>query len=147
MADKKVDVNKDLKSVWSQASFAEPHSQYTTVLLDGSIEKGISQPHNHVIVEEYLGPDDEGLSLVKLRKTQDRMLLAVVGILDAVRTQRNVSYWIRSGGLHFMDLIGCGMAREVWFRNPEFVECWKTRGIQVLGELGIDVLARSKRSS
>jgi len=146
MTDKKVDVYKDLKSVWSQVSFAEPHSQYTTILLDDSIRKGIYQPQNQVIVEEYLGPDNEESSVAKPRKTQDQTLLAVVGIIDAVRVQRNVSNWIRSGGLQFMDSIDCDI-REVWFRNSEFVECWKTRGIQVLRDLAIDVLEGPKRPS
>ena len=147
MTDRKTDVYKDLTSVWSQVSSAEPHSQFTMVLLDDSIRKGIYQPQNLVVVEEYLGPDNKGLSLANLGKTQDQTLLAVIGILEAVRTQRNISHWIRSGGLQFMDSMDCDMAREVWFRNPEVVECWKSRGTQVLRDLGIDVLGGSKRPS
>ena len=46
-----------------------------------------------------------------------------------------------------MDSMDCDMAREVWFRNPEVVECWKSRGTQVLRDLGIDVIGGSKQPS
>ncbi|KAH7108092.1 hypothetical protein BKA62DRAFT_824318 [Auriculariales sp. MPI-PUGE-AT-0066] len=123
---------KDLDKPWAflarQATLTcfDPTS---TLLLDDSTTKAVTQPYNHVCITEF---DDEASKRVRMRiqdlpqrkprkrrKTQQpsspppnldwqtgmpppdhaEMLVAVIGILDAASRQNNVASWIKSGGL------------------------------------------------
>jgi hypothetical protein len=64
-------------------------------LVDDSVLKARLQPHNLLLIPEYI------------RKTQtnegetdpDQILLAMIGILEEMRAQASIPAWIRDGGL------------------------------------------------
>ncbi|KAJ3776418.1 NLI interacting factor-like phosphatase-domain-containing protein [Lentinula raphanica] len=72
----------------------------------------------------------------------DSILLAVIGILDALKYQDNVSGWLKSGGI-----VRCG-AEDVssggalighrWFDVVHVVDWWANRGRAALKKLNID---------
>lgn len=96
-----VKVVKDLERVWSAISWqsaalageevesSEAWSQYDTVLIDDSPHKAVLQPSNHLCVPEFAKKD--------LDKSDDPALLSVVGVLEALRAQSNVSACLREG--------------------------------------------------
>ncbi|KAH8113191.1 hypothetical protein DFH11DRAFT_1510962, partial [Phellopilus nigrolimitatus] len=132
-------------SASSSEPLREPHSAYTTFLLDDSPAKARLQPYSHVCIREYaeqarehdvrlkvralfaqveIKPEPaqveevDGESLAELHDADaikekevgktgegegtaalDQTLLAVVGILAALRQESNVAGWIRAGGL------------------------------------------------
>ncbi|PFH46370.1 hypothetical protein AMATHDRAFT_70071 [Amanita thiersii Skay4041] len=78
----------------------------------------------------------------------DCTLLAVVGILDAIKQQSNVASWIRTGGLS--EVVAGYRASEVmeamsreggrtpqWFDDERVVEYWVERGVRALETLGV----------
>ncbi|EPQ53321.1 hypothetical protein GLOTRDRAFT_45955, partial [Gloeophyllum trabeum ATCC 11539] len=76
--------------------------------------------------------------------TYDATLLAVVGVLDAVRAESNVAGWIRRGGLWGprRGEIGGGtgdLAGKMWFEDARVMEYWAQRGRAALERLGIPV--------
>ncbi|KAI0086807.1 hypothetical protein BDY19DRAFT_894235 [Irpex rosettiformis] len=79
-------------------------------------------------------------------KAYDETLLAVIGVLDEIKSQRNVAAWIRSGGL----LRTYGTSRSsanvtvdtvisMWFERPETVQSWVEKGKKALKALRIPV--------
>lgn len=74
----------------------------------------------------------------------DSILLAVIGILDALKYQDNVSGWLKSGGI-----LLCGVeqgpigdeGKEVWFNAVHIVDWWTNKGREALGRLGIEPVA------
>ncbi|KAK0223384.1 hypothetical protein IW262DRAFT_822612 [Armillaria fumosa] len=108
----------------SRSAYA--HSALTTLLLDDSPLKAQLQPWNHFCVPEYTAQirgrdlstrhrerdnppsdiqDAEGIVLQKKRKRPkkalgyDQILLAVIGVLDTIKGESNVSGWMRQCGL------------------------------------------------
>ncbi|KAH7910425.1 hypothetical protein BJ138DRAFT_1152948 [Hygrophoropsis aurantiaca] len=98
------------------------HSALTTLLLDDSPLKARLQPYNHICIPEYSSvmraKDVHTLELEKLSQVMnpnqqnkhsstantpeeayDATLLAVIGVLDDIKSQNNVAGWIRSGKL------------------------------------------------
>ncbi|KAF5372299.1 hypothetical protein D9615_009238 [Tricholomella constricta] len=155
---KKVSTIKNLEKVWSEISSPERHSLYTTLLLDDSPAKAILQPYNHLIVEEYNEdlhahnaslrsenpyPDNtatSGKDTSHSPAKYDDTLLAVVGILDAMKDKPNVARWIRRGGLCLQDRISDAESGEQpWFRIPDVRKHWKTRGAVALDDLGVNL--------
>ncbi|KAJ7100732.1 hypothetical protein B0H15DRAFT_770143 [Mycena belliarum] len=87
--------------------------------------------------------------------TYDETLLAVVGILETLKTEADVAEWIRGGGLWgdsarppspspnalavCMDALD--LAPEPWFSSTEAVKYWAAQGVHALEALQIDVAA------
>ncbi|KAK8861347.1 hypothetical protein IAR55_002166 [Kwoniella newhampshirensis] len=115
---RKVQTTKDLNKVIEHlqdpsitaAPFLRELDERTAVLLDDSPLKAVMQPWNQIVIPEYdkqehkdstqaansvttEDTDDLGMS------GMDRTLLAVIGILDELKTVNNVPAWIRGGGL------------------------------------------------
>ncbi|KAF8508091.1 phosphoprotein phosphatase [Hysterangium stoloniferum] len=93
-------VVKDLEKPWA----AFQHSTETTVLVDDSLSKARLQPYNHICVPEYTNElivQDRAVWKGRSDKSErcDSTLLAVIGILDEMKSQSNVASWIRAGGL------------------------------------------------
>ncbi|KAI5849491.1 NLI interacting factor-like phosphatase-domain-containing protein [Morchella snyderi] len=92
--NQKVQVYKRLDRVWEgQYRVAFPMDgkwdQTNTMLLDDSPTKAVGQPYNHVEVSEFLG------TMREVR--EDRVLVNLVGYLEEIRWQGNVSAFIRAG--------------------------------------------------
>ncbi|KAA1476386.1 hypothetical protein DENSPDRAFT_933010 [Dentipellis sp. KUC8613] len=124
---------------------ASPESASTSALAPAPAPA--SEP---VQEEQDDGAEVEGL---------DTTLLAVVGILDAVRAESNVAGWIYAGGLwgpyaqeqtRGRDAPGAGNDADeadetpvdegsapLWFEHPETVRYWTARGRAALDQLGI----------
>ncbi|RPB16059.1 hypothetical protein P167DRAFT_596159 [Morchella conica CCBAS932] len=91
--NQKVQVYKRLDRVWEgQYCVAFPGrggwGQGNTLLLDDSPAKAVGQPYNHVEVSEFLG------TMREVR--EDRVLINLVGYLEEIRWQGNVSAFIRT---------------------------------------------------
>ncbi|KAF2216259.1 hypothetical protein CERZMDRAFT_109200 [Cercospora zeae-maydis SCOH1-5] len=93
--DRKVQVYKQLSWIWNDSSVqaANPHqkemwSQSNTVLIDDSIDKAASEPHNLVEVEEFEAHDRQIQS--------DTYLLEVKAYLQTLSLQGDVSAYMRS---------------------------------------------------
>jgi hypothetical protein len=112
----------DTSSQTETAAERQAHSAASTLLLDDSPAKARLQPHNHVCLREYdarlraadlarltwerTSSDERPLSKTEKKRQErppatpyDATLLAIVGVLDALKVQSNVAGWIRSGGL------------------------------------------------
>ncbi|KAK7033645.1 hypothetical protein VNI00_012645 [Paramarasmius palmivorus] len=70
----------------------------------------------------------------------EETLLAVIGVLEALKHQSNVAAWIRDGGL-----LKTGTdeplpdSGTMWFNNAEVANRWTEKGRSALNELGIDI--------
>ncbi|KAJ7779250.1 NLI interacting factor-like phosphatase-domain-containing protein [Mycena metata] len=91
----------------------------------------------------------------------DETLLAIVGILETVKTRQNVAEWIRGGGLlepqtklsldssppspdslaPKMAALNLMEAQELWFNSEATVQDWVSQGIHALEALQIPVVA------
>ncbi|KAJ7251113.1 hypothetical protein B0H12DRAFT_1018711 [Mycena haematopus] len=174
--NKKTPTTKDLAKIW--AAFPE-HSQQTTLLLDDSARKAHLHPHNHVCVLEYLQETrrhDLEPDLVSAVDTPvnappawfiysttryDETLLAVVGILETIKTQTNVAEWIQSGSLLARgvreaiveppqplspdslahQVANLNLAQELWFNSEVTMNHWVRQGMHALEALQIPVVA------
>lgn len=91
----KVQVYKQLTWVWYDNSVQimnprmgiERWDQSNTVLIDDSFEKAASEPHNLVQIDEFEGKEEQ---------MQDDVLSQVEQYLDTLRTQANVSAYMRA---------------------------------------------------
>lgn len=87
----KVQVYKQLSWVWSdsaiQAKSSARWSQADTVLIDDSIEKAASEPHNIIEIEEFEGKGEQ---------MEVDVLGQVVQYLEALRWEKDVSAYMRS---------------------------------------------------
>ncbi|KAF5389700.1 hypothetical protein D9757_006053 [Collybiopsis confluens] len=82
----------------------------------------------------------------------DSILLALIGILDTIKHQDNVSAWLRSGGIVLCgasDGVGGGTGAMLgngatigdrWFDTVHIINWWGDRGKRALEELGIGVV-------
>ncbi|KAJ7593425.1 hypothetical protein C8J56DRAFT_886371 [Mycena floridula] len=114
---------KDLDRVWN----AFPgHSTNTTILLDDSVLKAQLQPYSHICIPEY----DKTLQNAR----DDNTLLVVIGILEGLKVESNVTSWLRGGGL---TLSTRREGRDPWFSHSEVTDTWRGRGREALVELGI----------
>lgn len=167
---------KDLRKVLSHLTdtkkFPDPTSPYsekTIVLLDDSPLKAVFQPWNHIVIPEFdkalyrssrlaagLKSDhyddyDDGeasISQIGQDPEMDKILLAVIGILDQLRYVSNVPLWVRAGGLTF-DLDETNLHSptheslpshedyEHWFGDQEVYLKWVTKGEEALKRKGI----------
>ena len=91
--NQKVQVYKQLSWVWRdidvQTSSVSPDDEWdqdNTVLIDDSVEKAASEPHNLIKIDEFEGTDEE--------KEMD-VLGQVVEYLEKLRMEENVSAYIR----------------------------------------------------
>ncbi|KAJ3750754.1 hypothetical protein DFH05DRAFT_1468466, partial [Lentinula detonsa] len=104
------------------------HSAFSTLLLDDSPLKARMQPYNHICVPEYEGnffknvtragtgkrkrsrspsptasprfrKKQKELDAENLSQHHDHILLAVIGLLDALQHESNVAAWIKRKGL------------------------------------------------
>ncbi|KAJ4468910.1 NLI interacting factor-like phosphatase-domain-containing protein [Lentinula aciculospora] len=76
----------------------------------------------------------------------DSILLAVIGILEAIKHQDNVSGWLKNGGIVLCGAEGVmgggrGTIGDRWFDTVHIVEWWANRGRAALVELNIDEVA------
>ncbi|KAJ3930709.1 MAG: hypothetical protein NXY57DRAFT_897582 [Lentinula lateritia] len=76
----------------------------------------------------------------------DSILLAVIGILDAVKHQDNVSGWLKSGGIVLCGAEGMtggggGIIGDRWFDTVHIVNWWANKGRAALAELNINEVA------
>jgi hypothetical protein len=153
----KVPTMKDLRKVWK----AYPrHSAQTTLLLDDSVDKAQLQSGNHICVSKYTAEirskDDKEYKSSLVSKSEpvldNEMLIAVVGILETMRTEENVSVWLESGGLRLHDVSEILALKErmdslslenkvdtVWFDDQSVLSHWIERGRGVLNDLQISV--------
>jgi len=166
LVDGKVQVTKDLQKLW--AAFPH-HSSATTILLDDSARKARLQPYNHLCVSEYNNVMHKETKAaleatqvdVGSRSSLDQTLLAVVGILETLRKESNISSWIRRGSL--LDIASScpadaetsaatrtepatepGTEPEVeklasWWEQPDTMEFWMRAGCAVLQKLDINI--------
>ncbi|KAI3609305.1 phosphoprotein phosphatase [Moniliophthora roreri] len=114
----KTQTTKDLSKPWKLVSTTQQHSEKTTLLVDDSQLKARLQPYNHLCVAEYdvkfwkwdqeqAGFDSGGVDgeaggegeEKNEPPTYDHTLLALIGILDALKNEDNISGWMRAGGL------------------------------------------------
>lgn len=175
---RKVQTTKDLRKVLSHLTdtkkFPDPTSPYsekTIVLLDDSPLKAVFQPWNHIVIPEfgkalhrssrlaaglksdhYNDYDDGEASTSQIGQDpeMDKILLAVIGILDQLRYVSNVPLWVRAGGLTF-DLDETNLHPptheslpshenyEHWFDNQEVYLRWVAKGEEALKRKGIEV--------
>ncbi|KAK0500309.1 hypothetical protein EDD18DRAFT_1307752 [Armillaria luteobubalina] len=168
---------------------AHAHSALTTLLLDDSPLKAQLQPWNHFCVPEYTAQirgrdlstrqrerdkpsfdiqDAEGVVPQKKRKKPkkvlgyDQILLAVIGVLDTIKGESNVSGWMRQCGLwngvhgkedeekptptddeHLNPSSRSHVAHKdkLWFDNEAVVSHWAKLGLDALTVLGISAEA------
>ncbi|KAJ7267258.1 hypothetical protein C8J57DRAFT_1327125 [Mycena rebaudengoi] len=81
----------------------------------------------------------------------DQTLLAVIGILEAMKKQMNVAEWIQGGGLLPAHQSNAGqeqsvpeaspMEKELWFNSEATVNHWVDQGVHALESLQIDVVS------
>ncbi|KAK0446300.1 hypothetical protein EV421DRAFT_1890124 [Armillaria borealis] len=168
---------------------AYSHSALTTLLLDDSPLKAQLQPWNHFCVPEYTAQirghdlstrqqerdkppsdvqDAEGGASRKKRKKSkkalgyDQILLAVIGVLDTIKGESNVSGWMQQCGLwngqdrklednstsespqppdnqHVNPSSPSPVADKdkLWFENEAVVSHWAKLGLDALAALGI----------
>jgi hypothetical protein len=122
--------------------------------------KAVNQPFNQLVVPEF-DRDEYAASIEALKKndpnapTMDKALLAVVGILEALRTVDNVPAWIRAGGLMARDgprVQADAPTRPVklkdlpsyaafahWYADAEIMARWVAQGVKALEDRGIMV--------
>ena len=156
LVDGKVKVTKDLQKLWAAFPY---HSSATTILLDDSARKARLQPYNHLCVSEYnhaIHKETEAaLEAVQVGvgspSRLDQTLLAVVGILEALRKESNIASWIRRGTL--LDIAspcpadpGASAATKPevaklihWWEEPDTIEFWIQAGRAVLQKLDINI--------
>lgn len=97
------------------------YGPHNTLLLDDSISKARIQPFNHLLVPEF---DEQRAKVVKNYKKKqaqegehqeefseaeeepEDILLQIIGVLEHARYQKNVSSWIRFGGLGNLGNVG-----------------------------------------
>lgn len=141
---------------------------------DGEIETAYSTKQQHADMEQPHGSTDVEASSSASPPTSprtpanvrsmkyDETLLAIVGILDAIKGESNVAGWIRAGGLwgvvafdreqkehlHLsssplpLDGGDFGYASSaLWYQEPTVLDYWITRGRRVLTALDIDIIA------
>jgi hypothetical protein len=65
-------------------------------LVDDSPLKARLQPHNLLLIPEYIRKTRDK---VEVDPDPDRILLAVIGILEEMRSQASIPAWIHAGGL------------------------------------------------
>ncbi|KAF7313897.1 Phosphoprotein phosphatase [Mycena chlorophos] len=182
---KKTPTTKDLDIPWK--SFPA-HNAQTTLLLDDSLRKARAhrQPFNHICVPEYTsvsrrrdlavlnaskspstlkGPSALLASVRKnlpaapdAPKLFDETLLAVVGILETLKTQADVARWIQDGGLAAsiesapaetdlatqlsqLNIEAQAASPTQWFEREETVQRWAEQGRNALAALQIEAVA------
>jgi hypothetical protein len=64
--------------------------------VDDSPLKARLQPHNLLLISEYVRKNEDE---IEMDPDADRILLAMIGILEEMRSQASVPAWIRVGGL------------------------------------------------
>lgn len=86
------------------------YGQHNTLLLDDSPEKARLQPFNHILLPEFDASRAKAVQDWRAARRAnpgaalgriDNVLLQLVGVLEHARWERNVSAWIRTGGLGF----------------------------------------------
>lgn len=136
---RKTQTTKDLSRVWTSL---DDFSGKNTILLDDSPSKARLQPYNHICVEEYTcsarGAVEKGDDLVVKMSSlslgadvDDETLLAVIGILDCIKSEDDVAKWVKGGGL------SSGKIAEVsqWYTNPDILHDWARLGKEALDAL------------
>lgn len=136
-SDPKTQTIKDLPRIWSEIQPLQqiqaltevpvPYSLLVTVLVGDSADKATLQPCGHIVVEEFT----EALHDNKMYLL-DPTLIALVGILDALRQEVNVANWIRRGGLSDNFIVGRSLKSGRWFDGPGVKDKWVGRGRRVL---------------
>ncbi|KAF7303839.1 Phosphoprotein phosphatase [Mycena indigotica] len=189
----KTPTTKDLVTPWKVFPL---HNAQTTLLLDDSARKAHRHPFNHVCVSEYSpesrrrdlsvlnaskGPS-QLLSKIRKQRPQrntvdaaeiprvfDEILLAVVGILETLKSETDVAGWIKNGGLVdptsqsppfeqssskstpdalatqlsqlTMDTPNESSAFSRWFEQNEALHHWAQQGRDALAALEIEIVA------
>ncbi|KAH0537848.1 hypothetical protein FGG08_005461 [Glutinoglossum americanum] len=102
--NQKVQVYKQLERVWDSDAIATSHPQHSaggrwdqtnTILLDDSALKASAQPYNHISVPEFKG--------VRESESEKSVFNQVVGYLEAITLQRDVSSFIRKDPFEVAD--------------------------------------------
>ncbi|KIL60524.1 hypothetical protein M378DRAFT_14082 [Amanita muscaria Koide BX008] len=152
--NQKVQTIKDLDQVWQHSkttSSLPQHSVYSTVLFDDSMKKAVLQPYNHIALKEYdneMRRKDFSLTsssshpLTVLDK-HDTSLLALVGILEDLRSQENVAKWIKDGHIIPQDA-QAPSSIDKWFESDHNMQHWTLKGRNALDRLGILIQANVK---
>lgn len=175
---RKVQTTKDLRKVLSHLIETKklpdpttPYSEKTIVLLDDSPLKAVFQPWNQIVIPEFdkalhrssrlaagLKSDthddsDDGeasTSQTGQGHEMDKILLAVIGILDQLRHVSNVPLWVRAGGLTFdldetnlhpptHESLPSHVDYQHWFNDQEVYSKWVAKGEEALKRKGIEV--------
>lgn len=143
---------KNLDKLWAglgaPPNGEEPFSTKDTILLDDSALKAHMQPHNHLILPEYdlltkradwaAAGAAKRLEHVGLLPGIDRTLLAVMGILDEMAMQDNVSGWMRADGLRQGVK---GPAAKIARQSPEAVEVPRVKLAAAAGDASVEDVA------
>jgi hypothetical protein len=137
-------------------------------LLDDSPLKAVNQPWNQLVVPEYdikeFQASKEAIRLddpLAEGSGMDRALLAVIGILEELRTVGNIPAWVRGGGLmaNQKDDIDSAVSRlsvdrdtevtmedlpshesfQHWHTVPSIFQYWVEKGMKALESRGIEV--------
>ncbi|WWD16750.1 hypothetical protein CI109_101181 [Kwoniella shandongensis] len=166
---RKVQTTKDLNKVIDHVHDLSEHpsqllpdlNEKTTVLLDDSPLKAVLQPWNQIVIPEYDKREhqDSKLAASLLRDENDdaaasgldQILLAVIGILEELRTVNNVPAWVRGGGLTFdlktkdndaspeIETLPSHLSFTHWYEDPTVLRQWIDKGKAALKKKGIRV--------
>ncbi|KAI0296740.1 hypothetical protein B0F90DRAFT_1636021 [Multifurca ochricompacta] len=161
---RKVLTIKDLEKPWAALARWSGHSAATTILLDDSHAKAARQPYNHLCVSEYTRKQRQAdLAALQLQQLVhdaisqpeethhhptgelDNTLLAVIGILHAVRLQSSIAGWLCAGALLSSSSSSSSSSQRegdsdvAWFEDPVLVSLWAKRGREAMHSLGLQV--------
>ncbi|KOS12828.1 translation initiation factor eif3a [Malassezia pachydermatis] len=115
-----------------------PYGPHNTILVDDSVDKAKCQPDNHICIPDY-GEKQAALYKEYRKATNeseqdvnalDDYLLQLVGVLDTMADQSDVSTWIRNGGVRTF-------SSE---QTPEDRALWVERGKKALSRYKIPLI-------
>ena len=135
---------KEAKRLAKEEAAGMPPATVPSSLKDRLVEtiSVIGSPDTSARPTEIVASDtDDPLTTVLV---YDETLLAIIGILEALKTQTNVSYWLREGGLglaspEYPAETVAGSGPVFWFHDADVVQGWVDRGRQTLEELDIEL--------
>ncbi|PFH49836.1 hypothetical protein AMATHDRAFT_146666 [Amanita thiersii Skay4041] len=147
---------KNLDKLWEhlQSDLSLPqHSLFTTILVDDTAEKATFQPFNHLMVQEYTDQTCRNDVTIALRTRllkgnsevldvgYDMTLIALVGILEALRTESNATKWLRTFAppsilMPHQEKSSASHYGHWFSHSPTFNE-WILNGVETLDRLRI----------
>ncbi|KAG6836387.1 hypothetical protein H0H93_008532 [Arthromyces matolae] len=148
VTDPKTPTIKNLKEVWKRLLRLPKHDLYTTFIMDDYTWEHVRQPWNHFNVPRYTRQlRDRDLYIDKYYQSEnverlDDALICAIGIIDTLKLQKNVAYWIKEGGLllnHKPSMDTAMLHRKYWWGIPEIRKYWKEVGLEVIKEMRLPI--------